>query len=140
MSLNSTSVTSCSSLQLSESPSTHASLLLTEPSGSVSRSITISSPPTLASSVIYKPCTLTTMMLLTKGMIQSPSLPKTSPQLRNAMSHSKIGIGEFVEEERIGSTSTSAQSVSRGDILVINACERALQEVLDLRATQPCWV
>jgi len=45
-----------------------------------------------------------------------------------------------VEEERIASTSMSVQSVSKGDIPVISAHERALWEVLDLRATWLCWV
>ena len=77
---------------------------------------------------------------LTKAMIQRPLLPGTSSQLRSVTSHAKIGIKEFVEEEKIASTSMSAQSVSKGGIPVISAHERALQEVLDLRATQPHWV
>jgi hypothetical protein len=43
---------------------------------------------------------LTITAPLTKAMIQSPLLPRTSLQLRNATSHAEIGIGEFVEEER----------------------------------------
>ena len=56
------------------------------------------------------------------------------------MNRVETGTEEYADEEKVVSTSMSVSCASKKGIPAISARERALREVLDLRAKRPSWV
>ena len=131
---NPISDTSFNSSQLSRNPNTCASSPLIKPSGNAFRNAATSSYPISTNSGTYKPCTSTIMAPQNQLAPPDPFPPETNHLLRSVMNPVEIGIKECVDEGKVATTSMSANDVSKKVIPATSARERALQEVLDLRA------